>query len=288
MNKPFKPTYLYIKTHNVTGLKYFGKTVSNRKSYKGSGTYWTRHLKKHGNDVTTEIVGYFTDRDECEAFALNFSVQNNIVDSKEWANHCLENGVCGGDTFGHKTPEQRQLILEKRKSTFESKTPEELAEIKRKNSEGVKKYIAENPEAHKIRSQKGLAKKIASGTIYPSSETREKISKNNKSRTQEVKDKISKSLTGRKNPEHSTRMSLKTGLNGNRTQLFEVVSPEGDLFRFIGCKELRQFCKDNGLAYEQFIKHLNTGKIDKILAQRPRPDMKKCLGYELKEINRRA
>jgi hypothetical protein len=27
MSKQFKPTYLYIKTHNITGLKYFGKTT---------------------------------------------------------------------------------------------------------------------------------------------------------------------------------------------------------------------------------------------------------------------
>ena len=24
----FKPTYLYVKTHNKTGLKYFGKTTT--------------------------------------------------------------------------------------------------------------------------------------------------------------------------------------------------------------------------------------------------------------------
>lgn len=34
----FKPTYLYIKIHNDTGLKYFGKTCSKTpKQYKGSG-----------------------------------------------------------------------------------------------------------------------------------------------------------------------------------------------------------------------------------------------------------
>ena len=32
--KQFKPTYLYVKTHNVTGLKYFGKTTLNRKRYE--------------------------------------------------------------------------------------------------------------------------------------------------------------------------------------------------------------------------------------------------------------
>ncbi len=50
----FKPTYLYIKTHNKTGMKYFGKTVSeDPEKYSGSGVYWKRHIEKHGNDVTT-------------------------------------------------------------------------------------------------------------------------------------------------------------------------------------------------------------------------------------------
>jgi hypothetical protein len=43
----FKPTFLYIKTHSVTGLKYFGKTTKDPFRYKGSGVYWVRHLKVH-------------------------------------------------------------------------------------------------------------------------------------------------------------------------------------------------------------------------------------------------
>jgi hypothetical protein len=33
--EPFKPTWLYIKQHTVTGLKYFGKTTRNPEKYKG-------------------------------------------------------------------------------------------------------------------------------------------------------------------------------------------------------------------------------------------------------------
>lgn len=93
----FKPTYLYIKTHNVTNLKYFGKTVQNPFTYTGSGTYWVRHLKSHGNDVSTEIVGFFTDKTECKLAAIKFSIENNIVESKEWANLKIEE-LDGGDT----------------------------------------------------------------------------------------------------------------------------------------------------------------------------------------------
>ena len=36
--------YLYKKTHNKTGLKYLGKTISKDPyTYSGSGVYWTRH-----------------------------------------------------------------------------------------------------------------------------------------------------------------------------------------------------------------------------------------------------
>ena len=49
----FKPTYLYIKTHNITGLKYFGKTTGDPYTYFGSGTKWLNHLNVYGKDVTT-------------------------------------------------------------------------------------------------------------------------------------------------------------------------------------------------------------------------------------------
>lgn len=78
----FVPTWLYIKQHNKTGLKYFGKTT--RKDpirYLGSGTYWTRHLNVHSNDVTTIWCQLFTDKTELTEYALKFSSDNNIVES---------------------------------------------------------------------------------------------------------------------------------------------------------------------------------------------------------------
>lgn len=98
---------LYVKTHNKTGLKYFGKTSKkDPMKYKGSGKYWLKHLNKHGNDTTTEIIKTFHDEIECKKFALDFSIKNNIVESKEWANLRLENGLDGapvGNTFSTET-----------------------------------------------------------------------------------------------------------------------------------------------------------------------------------------
>jgi len=123
--KPFLPTTLYIKTHNITGLKYFGKTTGDTVKYKGSGKYWTDHLKKHGNDVTTEIVGHFTDKKLCEEVAKRFSKDNDIIYSlnehgkKIWANQVVENGLDGGNTnranYGPHTIESRIKMSESKK-----------------------------------------------------------------------------------------------------------------------------------------------------------------------------
>ena len=85
---------LYVKTHNKTGLKYFGKSSDtiDQQKYLGSGKYWCRHLKKHGKDIKTEIVGKFDSMNECEKFAVKFSIDNNIVESEAWANLKMENG----------------------------------------------------------------------------------------------------------------------------------------------------------------------------------------------------
>jgi hypothetical protein len=93
-----KPTYLYIKQHNKTGLKYFGKTTSkNPIQYPGSGLHWQRHLQVHGNDVSIVWYQLFEDQDECVAFAKEFSRKNHIVESLEWANLKPEDGLDGGN-----------------------------------------------------------------------------------------------------------------------------------------------------------------------------------------------
>jgi hypothetical protein len=88
--------YLYVKQHNVTGLKYFGMTAKkNPYTYLGSGKYWRRHLKSYGKDILTTNVWEFDNREACEKFALEFSQTNDIVESVEWANLRPENGRDG-------------------------------------------------------------------------------------------------------------------------------------------------------------------------------------------------
>lgn len=87
-----------IKKHNLTGLKYLCKTERDDWDvYLGSGVQWKKHLKKYGNDITTELLFESNDVDEFKKIALEYSNKLNIVDSKEFANLILEQGD-GGDT----------------------------------------------------------------------------------------------------------------------------------------------------------------------------------------------
>ena len=93
----FRPTALLVMEHNVTGKKYFCKTnrIKRVHTYKGSGLHWKRHLKKHGNDITVGVVGFYVDKDRCVDRALSFSAENNIVESDAWLNYIVEDGLTG-------------------------------------------------------------------------------------------------------------------------------------------------------------------------------------------------
>ena len=123
------PTYLYIKQHSVTKLKYFGKTTqADPIKYLGSGTQWRRHIKKHGKQFveTIWLSDLYFDTSISEV-ALHFSNENNIVESKKWANLVLEDGIHGffnhavcTETFlskyGYANPFQIQAVKDKIKS----------------------------------------------------------------------------------------------------------------------------------------------------------------------------
>lgn len=119
----FKPTYLYIKQHSITGLKYFGKTVQkNPIKYSGSGTVWLRHIKKYGIEhIDTIWYHLFTDIDELFTVATALSELFDIAESDFWANLKPETGLDGGDTFSSKTKEEMRIISEKLSKTNSGK-----------------------------------------------------------------------------------------------------------------------------------------------------------------------
>jgi hypothetical protein len=88
--------YLYLKTHNKTGLKYLGKTIAaDPHAYSGSGTIWLRHLEKHGYDYTTQILLATEDKNEIAKTGIYYSELWDIVNSNEFANLMIEQGQGG-------------------------------------------------------------------------------------------------------------------------------------------------------------------------------------------------
>lgn len=87
--------YLYLKTHNKTGLKYLGKTTQNPYKYPGSGLYWSKHLNIHGNNVTTEILKECATNEEIKYWGEYYSEMWNVVNSDLFANLKIESGSGG-------------------------------------------------------------------------------------------------------------------------------------------------------------------------------------------------
>jgi hypothetical protein len=84
--------YLYVKTHNKTGLKYLGKTIKDPIKYRGSGIFWKNHIKKYGYDCKTEILKECQTNEEIKEWGLYYSKLWRIVESDEWANLKPESG----------------------------------------------------------------------------------------------------------------------------------------------------------------------------------------------------
>ena len=102
---------LYVKTHLKTGLKYLGYTKNNPYTYKGSGKHWRNHLKKHGNNVWTNIIFQSENKEDISSMGIFYSNHWTVVKSKDWANEIQENGIIGGITL---TTEQYKKSARKR------------------------------------------------------------------------------------------------------------------------------------------------------------------------------
>ena len=153
--------YLYVKQHSITGLKYFGKTIqSDPYSYMGSGIYWVPHINKHGREfVETIQLWEFEDQEEASKFALQFSEENNIVKSEEWANLIQEDCKTGGSIFLGKnhTKEGKKNIsngLKGRKLSDEHrKAISDRMKGKKKTSDHIAK-VAESKRGTKYKSNR--------------------------------------------------------------------------------------------------------------------------------------
>lgn len=155
----FKPTWLYLKQHNKTGLKYFGKTIKDPETYKGSGIYWNNHLNQHGHDVTTIWKQLFTFESELTQYALNYSAEHNIVESSEYANLKPEDGLMGGDTG--LSNEGREKLRQAAKSRTHSEETKQKIKEARVNQTNLRTGKKHSPETiSKIKAARALQKNV--------------------------------------------------------------------------------------------------------------------------------
>ena len=105
----FKPTFLYVKQHSVTGKLYFGKTTKNPETYHGSGKHWKLHIAKHGTQyIETLWYQLYYDAETIKSDALSLSKSLNIVESSDWLNLIDEDGIGNGLPPGHKKSEEHK------------------------------------------------------------------------------------------------------------------------------------------------------------------------------------
>ena len=146
--------YLYLKTHNVTGLKYLGKTEQDPFKYRGSGKQWLLHIKEHGYDVTTEILFETTDREEFAKVGTKYSEMWNIVESKEFANLVTEcgNGAYNntGKRFSKEWREKISISNTGWKHTEEAKDKIRKARSKQVTTEETRKKMSATRKGRKI------------------------------------------------------------------------------------------------------------------------------------------
>lgn len=154
------PIYLYVKTHNITGLKYLGKTSSKTPhKYPGSGVYWRNHLDKHGYDYDTEILKECQTNQEVAEWGLYYSNLWNVVASDKWANLTEESGAGGDnsqfwtDTYWTKNKQVREnwTSIQKDKSYDEIYGVEKAQNIKNKQSNSLKGKVLNLSDEERLR-----------------------------------------------------------------------------------------------------------------------------------------
>lgn len=158
--------YLYVKTHNKTGLKYLGKTNSkDPHAYTGSGKYWKKHLKKHGLDYITEIILETDNEQELINKGIEYSVEHDIVESNDWANIKIEKGD-GGWEFVNTDPILRQKRKERTlgngNSFYGKKHTDETKKLISKRTREAMLFLPPRTKEHNERISKGLMGHIVS------------------------------------------------------------------------------------------------------------------------------
>jgi len=194
-DKPFVPTYLYIKRHSVTEKLYFGKTekcldyLLNK--YDGGGTYWVDHINKHGKEhVETIWYCLFLDKELIAEFALSYCYLNNIGvgDTSIWANIQVENGLDGAS---ERSAETKLKISLKSKGKPKSEKHKKSLSIAKMGHKPSKETTAKRVKTRKINN---------SFLKHHSDETKNKMSIAKKNIPKSTEHKLAMSLAQQKVP----------------------------------------------------------------------------------------
>lgn len=142
--------YLMIKTHSKTRLKYLcKKSTTNINScfrYLGSGTYWKKHLIKHGKNIETEIIEMCNSKQELTEKGIYWSKKLNVVKSDGFANLVEERGDGGPTMLGRKiTKNQKVKQIRAIRKYWLNLSPDLKAARNKANSLSHEKYTYYTP-----------------------------------------------------------------------------------------------------------------------------------------------
>lgn len=166
---------LYLKEHNVTGMKYLGYTTRHDYDvYKGSGAYWVKHINKHGYDVSTTLLGSFDNMEDLKKAGTKYSNEFDVVESKEFANLKTEEGVSG--SYGEETRKKMSEAAKKRGAPATAWTSEQMSEmnklnwqdeeVRKKRSEGISKALKGKKRGPRSKEFKEHMSNVLSGRSY--------------------------------------------------------------------------------------------------------------------------
>ena len=225
---------LMIKIHNVTGLKYLcytKKSGSSYDEYLGSGKLWKEHLKQYGKDIKTELIYETDDYENFVNYSLNYSIENDIVNSKDWANLKFETGD-GGNTVSNK-----RWITNGKIDIYINENV---------NVPDGWKYGRSNCVFKDSRKQKEF-NKLADPN-------KKRISMQNAWKNGKFKDRISRDISGDKNPTKNEEVRKK--LSNSRKKPVEVYGIKYDSFN--------SACRKLNVCYKTIHKLIKNGKANYI------------------------
>lgn len=274
-----------IKTHNKTNLKYLCITKKeNWKEYLGSGIRWRKHLNKHGNDISTELLYESDNYDDFLEKCLFVSTDLNVALGDEFANLVPETGYNNSDGYPnvvlwwrYASEELKQDIFRKRaaglqewwknipiekrneiskkislksKKYWENFTLEERRNLTRFFREGAIKFF-ENKDSEKYLLWK---KRISETTRIRLANTDKKIlsERNRKARLN-----ISK-----ESAEHRKKKIQEVYKTGKHNKLFEQYSTQRKGYNNPAAKKILWFGKIfPKLEFEKTIGKINSNKV---------------------------